>query len=130
MSNNVIGFPTSSLISNDALIVDLARFAEGSLTEKQVRRRYKFSETIWQRMAEAERLETTPQTAGLSIIPIARSAAPAVTLASRLALAPGIHKGLNRPHTRILSRSASPAPINLASRGRPLWFPDVVLCNR
>ena len=70
MSNNVIDFPTSSLI------VDLARFAEGSLTEKQVRRRYKFSETIWQRMAEAERLETTPQTAGLSIIPIARSVAP------------------------------------------------------
>ena len=60
MSNNVIDFPTSSLIDNDALIVDLARFAEGSLTKRQVRKRYKFSETIWQRMAEDERLETTP----------------------------------------------------------------------
>ena len=57
MSNNVFDFPTSSLIGNDALIVDLARFAEGSLTKKQVRKRYKFSETIWQRMAEDERLD-------------------------------------------------------------------------
>jgi hypothetical protein len=47
----------NSFIDNDALVVDLARYAEGSLTEKQVRRRHKLlSEGDWEKMSTDEAL--------------------------------------------------------------------------
>jgi hypothetical protein len=52
----VVNLP-NSFIDNDALVVDLARFSEGSLTEKQVRRRHKLmSEADWEKMSTDESL--------------------------------------------------------------------------
>jgi hypothetical protein len=44
---DVVNFP-NSLIDNDAFISDMARFAEGGLSEKQIRKKYRFDDATWE----------------------------------------------------------------------------------
>jgi len=52
--SDVLTFP-NSLIDNDAFITDMARYAEGSLSEKQIRKKYKFDNDVWNKLGEDER---------------------------------------------------------------------------
>jgi hypothetical protein len=49
-----VDFKTASLIDNDTFVSDMARYTEGSLTEKQIRKKYRFDEATWERMADDE----------------------------------------------------------------------------
>src|SRR5258708_4191339 len=42
-------------IEDDELVEDLARFADGTLTEKQVRARHRLNDTAWRAMGESDR---------------------------------------------------------------------------
>jgi hypothetical protein len=59
MSNNVVDLHGSIDITSDAgreLIVDLARFSEGVLTEKQVRKRHRLPDATWKSMGDDDLL--------------------------------------------------------------------------
>jgi len=48
---------TKDLIENDPeFVVDLARFAEGSLTERQVKKKYRFDDATWAQLGEDDAL--------------------------------------------------------------------------
>jgi hypothetical protein len=48
---------TASLIDNDAFISDMARFADGTgLSEKQLRKKYRFDETTWEQLGSDDLL--------------------------------------------------------------------------
>jgi hypothetical protein len=51
---DVIGLQDRQLIENDELIVDLCRFQEGILTERQVRKKHKLDNTTWERLGSDE----------------------------------------------------------------------------
>jgi hypothetical protein len=55
-SRDVVTAPTSSLIDNDAFICDMARYAEGGLTEKQIRKKYRLPDTMWTSLADDDLL--------------------------------------------------------------------------
>jgi hypothetical protein len=50
----IVDFKTASLIDNDTFVSDMARYAEGSLTEKQIRKKYRFDDATWEKMADDE----------------------------------------------------------------------------
>lgn len=50
----IINLHDQQLIENQNLIVDLARFREGLLTERQVRKKYKLDNAIWERLGSDE----------------------------------------------------------------------------
>jgi hypothetical protein len=56
----------SSLIENHEFVVDLARFAEGSLTGRQVKKKYRFDDATWAQLGEddtlVERIEAEKNT--------------------------------------------------------------------
>jgi hypothetical protein len=59
MSNNVVNLHGGVDLTSDAgreLIVDLARYADGILTEKQVRKRHRLPDAMWKSMAEDDQL--------------------------------------------------------------------------
>src|SRR5215467_15849976 len=47
---------TTSLVDNSDFVTDLARFAEGLITEKAVRKKWHFDEATWSQLAEDEKL--------------------------------------------------------------------------
>ena len=51
-----MGAVANTLIENHDFVVDLARFAEGSLTERQVKKKWKFDSETWTRLGEDEPL--------------------------------------------------------------------------
>jgi hypothetical protein len=51
-----VGAVANTLIENHEFVVDLARFAEGSLTERQVKKKWKFDSETWTRLGEDEPL--------------------------------------------------------------------------
>jgi hypothetical protein len=53
--DGVVNFP-GSLIDDDGFIADMARFAEGGLTEKQIRKRYRFDDSVWQAAGADDKL--------------------------------------------------------------------------
>ena len=53
MRDNNMTSATKDLIENDPeFVVDLARFAEGSLTERQVKKKYRFDDATWAQLGE------------------------------------------------------------------------------
>jgi hypothetical protein len=53
--------PPTPLIENDAFITDMARFTEGSLSQKQIRKKYRFDDATWEKLGSddliCERIE-------------------------------------------------------------------------
>jgi hypothetical protein len=45
-----------SLLTNDIFIADCARFAEGLLDEKAIRKRYKFTDAMWEKLGADDEL--------------------------------------------------------------------------
>jgi hypothetical protein len=59
MSSNIVNLHSGIDLDSDAgraLIVDLARYADGVLTEWQVRKRHRLPDAIWKNMAEDDQL--------------------------------------------------------------------------
>src|SRR5262249_47418126 len=54
--NNVVKFPTASLIDDHGFIVDMARFADGLLTEAQVKKKYRFDAKTWNQLGKNDAL--------------------------------------------------------------------------
>ena len=50
------GAVANTLIENHGFVVDLARFAEGSVTERQVKKKWKFDSETWTQLGEDESL--------------------------------------------------------------------------
>src|SRR5262245_63580335 len=46
----------TSLIENHEFITDCARYAEGLLSEKEVKKKYRFDDQTWERLGEDEAL--------------------------------------------------------------------------
>jgi hypothetical protein len=53
---NVVDSPTASLIDNDAFVCDMARYAEGGLTEKQIKKKYRFPDDVWVKLGDDDTL--------------------------------------------------------------------------
>jgi putative sterol carrier protein len=51
----IVKFP-SALIDDHAFIVDMARFADGLLTEKQIKKKYRFDAATWESMGSNDTL--------------------------------------------------------------------------
>src|SRR5262245_35342312 len=52
---DVVKFPTA-LIEDHEFISDMARYAEGLLSEKDVKKRHRFDDTTWERLGEDDKL--------------------------------------------------------------------------
>jgi hypothetical protein len=59
MSNNVVSLHSSIDLDSDRgreLVIDLCRFAEGVLNEKQVKKKYRLADNVWKDLGEDDRL--------------------------------------------------------------------------
>jgi hypothetical protein len=52
---DVVSLP-ASLIDNDAFLTDMARFVEKALTEKQIKKKYRFDDEVWTDLGADDRL--------------------------------------------------------------------------
>jgi hypothetical protein len=52
----IVKFPPSTLADDYAFIVDMARFADGLLTEKQIRKKYHFDAATWKKLGSDDAL--------------------------------------------------------------------------
>jgi hypothetical protein len=52
MMGEVIGLHRYSFLDDHELITDCARFAEGLLSEKEVKKRHRFDDATWNRLGE------------------------------------------------------------------------------
>jgi len=56
MMTNIVKFPTSSLIDDHGFIVDMARYADGLLTEAQIKKKYRFDAATWESLGNDDAL--------------------------------------------------------------------------
>ena len=56
MMTNIVKFPTSSLIDDHGFIVDMARYADGLLTEAQIKKKYRFDAATWNQLGTDDAL--------------------------------------------------------------------------
>jgi hypothetical protein len=53
---NVVSFSAAALANDHEFLVAMARFGEGGLTEKQVRKKYSFPDEVWAKLGEDDAL--------------------------------------------------------------------------
>jgi hypothetical protein len=53
--SNIVPFP-KNLIDDRDFVVAMARYAEGLISEKQVKKKYRFSDEVWNRLGENDEL--------------------------------------------------------------------------
>ena len=56
MGDNVLKFPPGTLADDHAFIVDMARFADGLLSEKQIKKKYRFDAATWEKLGNNDAL--------------------------------------------------------------------------